>query len=780
MMEERTKRNIMSAQHFSTGARFHWRGSVYEVRRTLPSVDAPGSQSPNDNAAGGRVIIEDVATEAALTLSVDTLKQALFEGELQFETISRQDKGARQEARGPGDAITGSNSLPLGDYPPQLADIARYRLEVIQPLVSLPASERTLAAVQARVREINSQNDSESRVSVSQETGDKAGGSMATSISVASVYRWMKHYTDAGNDIRALVPNTEARGGKMESRLQVQVDNTIEAVIREKYMARERVTAEAVLYEVAVRIEEANRSRVAHDKFHLPSRRTVARRIDAFTLTQGLAFYAAKHGKAAAKRAYAQYGMSTKPTMPLERVEIDHTRSDLIVVDDFDNLPLGRLTFTSVFDVYSAYPLGLYLGFELPSYYTVMEALYHAICPKRGIREKYGTEHTWLAYGVPHVLVVDNGKEFVGRDLQDACQSLGIVLQQTPVRTPTFKGTIERQFGSLNTMLFHTLPGTTFSNISKRGDYNSVKQACISLSDMEKIIHIFIVDLYAERYHRGLHGIPARKWEEAIRYGFIPRVPASLQELQVLLGRVEYRTIHHYGIDLDLIRYNCAELGRLRALRDGEAVKLKYHPGDLSRIWVYDAFDRRYIEVPALDQEYTDNLSLWKHRVIKRVAKKEEDQADLAALGRAKRRIQKVVDEARGRTAAARRGTQARTARWDTAGKPIQALGSASSINDISRTFGGAQAEDDQVLEALEVIRGREVDLGMEALANSIAEDSTAPSLGPVSSDTAELGSYDGILPVDAEEDGEEEYGAAGWEIDYGGLPGTRRNVENS
>ena len=134
------------------------------------------------------------------------------------------------------------------------------------------------------------------------------------------------------------------------------------------------------------------------------------------------------------------------------------------MIDDRDNLPLGRLTLTHCLDTATRYPLGYYLGFEPPSYLTVMECLHHAIRPKDDVRKQYGTEHEWLAYGIPATLVIDNGKEFIGRDLEDACLLLGIVLQYTPVRTPQFKAGVERMFGSLNTMFFHALPGTTFSN----------------------------------------------------------------------------------------------------------------------------------------------------------------------------------------------------------------------------------------------------------------------------------------------------------------------------
>ena len=333
------------------------------------------------------------------------------------------------------------------------------------------------------------------------------------------------------------------------------------------------------------------------------------------------------------------------PEWPLDRVEIDHTRTDLIVIDDRDNLPLGRLTLTYCLDTATRYPLGYYLGFEPPSYLTAMECLHHAICPKPDVRQLYGAAHAWLAYGIPATLVIDNGKEFIGHDLADACLLLGSVLQYTPVQTPQFKAAVERMFGSLNTMLFHTLPGTTFADPAERGNYQSTEQACIYLSAVDKLLNIFLVDIYAERFHRGLGAIPARCWETKTQHGFAPALPPSAAELSILLGRTTTRVVQHYGIEFAALRYNSADLAPLRAQLQGQPAKVKYHPADLSSLHVYDPAAERYIRVPALDQEYTHELSLWKHRVIRQAVLAEQAQVDMVALGQAKRKLQQLVED---------------------------------------------------------------------------------------------------------------------------------------
>jgi putative transposase len=243
------------------------------------------------------------------------------------------------------------------------------------------------------------------------------------------------------------------------------VNAIIQDVIEVHYFVREKRTIDYLHREVAVRIEEENRVRVPQDQLKMPSRPSVARRIAALDEERKLI---AKQGKRATKRELQQYGETAYPTMPLERVEIDHTCADVIVIDEQDLLPLGRLTLTYCLDTATRYPLGYYLGFEPPSYLSAKECLYHAICPKLDVPERYDTEHDWVAHGIPYTLVIDNGKEFIGQDLEDACSLLGIILQYTPVKTPHFKAAVERMFGTLNTGLLPTSPNVATITASSR------------------------------------------------------------------------------------------------------------------------------------------------------------------------------------------------------------------------------------------------------------------------------------------------------------------------
>jgi putative transposase len=61
--------------------------------------------------------------------------------------------------------------------------------------------------------------------------------------------------------------------------------------------------------------------------------------------------------------------------------------------------------------------------------------------------------------------------------------------------------------------LLHQIPGTTFSNVAAKWDYDPKKNALISMDDLERILPNWIVDVYHQSIHRGIKDVPTRRWE---------------------------------------------------------------------------------------------------------------------------------------------------------------------------------------------------------------------------------------------------------------------------
>jgi putative transposase len=207
------------------------------------------------------------------------------------------------------------------------------------------------------------------------------------------------------------------------------------------------------------------------------------------------------------------------------------------------------------------------------------------------------------------------------------------------------------------------LPGTTFSNILERGDYDAARHACLSLKAFWQILHIFLLDIYAQRYHKGVGGIPANLWAESLQSGMTPCLHNNAQEVRLLLYPGETRTLQRSGIDFENLRYQNPDLARLRTeLGKGALVRIKYDPADVGKIYLLDPTEPGgWIPVPCVDQDYTCNLSLWKHRKICSYLNRQEKAVDIYALAEAKQHIQDIVSKEfqttrknRGRKTAAR------------------------------------------------------------------------------------------------------------------------------
>ena len=221
--------------------------------------------------------------------------------------------------------------------------------------------------------------------------------------------------------------------------------------------------------------------------------------------------------------------------------------------------------------------------------------------------------------GVPGTLLVDNGKEFRGNDLKDACLNLGITLEFTPPRQPWFKAQVERMFGILMTELIHALPG----RVMKPGDPGEKTKefAYVEYEKLDKLILQWITTVYHQAPHVALGDTPAGAWAKSELECPVV-VPFSDANVMVFLGKSVKRTVKPRGIELFCARYNSDELSTLRRhLRKNTKVTLKFCPWDLGHIYVQDPFTKTYLPVPAVDQETMTGRTLHRHMVTLALAR---------------------------------------------------------------------------------------------------------------------------------------------------------------
>lgn len=515
-------------------------------------------------------------------------------------------------------------SRDLSAYPAKLVDMARNRIQYLKEI----DRQQPIAITRAKIEDLIR--------SVADRTGDSKPPGWRT------VCRDYRKWLATGRDIRAIILR-HAERGKVGTRLAPEVKAVSDQVIQELYMTAERKRVPEIHLEIVRRLSDANSYRPETDRLPIPSRSTIYREIGRRSPYETMV---ARYGKRRADMEFRVSVMGPETSRTLQRVTMDHTPADIIVVDDDSMLPLGRPTITSALDEYSRCPMGFYSGFEPPSCLSVMRCLKHAILPKTYVQREFpGIRNRWECYGVPELVIVDNPAEFHSSHFERACLQIGADIQYAKVLVPWYKGKLERFQGTMCHDLMHGNPGTTFSNILERDDYDPSRHAVVLLSTFREMLHKWIIDVYLQTPHRGIKDTPAHRWHSDV-IGLPPPLPPSASELDVVLGMTVQRVVFHYGIELEGLKYNGPELGELRRrMGAGAKVELTFDPGDLGHINVLDPQNGAYIRVAAVDQGYAKGLSFWQNKVIRRYAQRQLDaRTDIVALAQAKAEIRALVE----------------------------------------------------------------------------------------------------------------------------------------
>lgn len=339
-------------------------------------------------------------------------------------------------------------------------------------------------------------------------------------------------------------------------------------------------------------------------------------------------------GARMAQRAFKPLKGKLEARRILDVAVMDHTVLDCFVIDDEHHIPVGRPYLTFMIDVRSRYPLAYILSFTPPSVETAMACVRRAVRPKDDLNARHPDVARWEVFGVPRTVLVDNAWEFTGRSFKDACEDAGISVEWAPVKTPEYKGIVERFNGVFNIQFAHKLKGAVPFKPHKLAEYGIDPQAeaVLLLSEIDELIHQYIVEVYGRNFHSGIKAVPEQVWRERQAIDGIDYV-ADLPGLDMALSKIAgTRTLDRKGIDFQNLNYSSEVLFDLlnrllpRAPKRGQArnsikVKVKYWPEDMSKIAIWNSVDAKYVEIPCTSRFYTEGLSEHHHQILVRYAK---------------------------------------------------------------------------------------------------------------------------------------------------------------
>ncbi|MFT3812966.1 MAG: DDE-type integrase/transposase/recombinase [Acidovorax sp.] len=467
--------------------------------------------------------------------------------------------------------------------------VAQTRFAAIEPL--LKTKNPTRAAVEARAEELG--------------------------IGTSTLYRWMSRYKSL-DAVSALVPFKRGwRYGK--ARISQSVQGIIDEVINTYYLTPERPTSQKVVREV---------ERICLQRgVEAPSSTAVRQRVERIPERDRLRLRGQR--ERAKNKFLPTPGTTPDSDYPLAVYQVDHTPIDVIVVDDEHRLPIGRPWLTVAIEEYSRMVAGYYLGFDAPSAVSVGMCLAHALVPKDMWLLKHGIDAEWPIWGRPKKVRWDNGPDFRSDSVRDVCKLYGIDVEFRPCGVPHYGGYIERLQGTLMHEL-HDLPGTTFSSVSQREDYDSEGRAVFTKAELEKQLLKIICNEYHLREHRSLGMPPLRQFELGVfghggRPGVgMPSRPTDYMSVYIDFLPIIWRTVQNDGVELDK-RYYADVLRSWIGVIDPETGKGLKHPfrrdpRDISAIWFFDPDIKEYFKIPLADPNFP-SCSIWELRRAKKEVK---------------------------------------------------------------------------------------------------------------------------------------------------------------
>jgi transposase InsO family protein len=550
-------------------------------------------------------------------MSVGPGSQILFDGDLvRVEELDPPRVTVRIERTGQYRVLAISRLIALStalEVPKELSTC----LSLGTTLAGLPpAQQEQVAARAAHLRDVLTEDG---RLQADRLT-DKAS---ELGVTVRTLERWLHDYRledEAGlADGRSI--------GSRRTKVDPRWDAAILQVLDDKRNAS-KLTRDEVMRLAAERLERDFRT----DPVRLPSIATAYRRFAELTRGTNAASGSTKGRRSIADRPKGVYGR-LRATRPGEYLVLDTQDLDVFAMEPVTCRWVGaQLTIAQ--DLFTRCIVGMRVTPVSTKSVDVAGVLYEAVAGREP-PSTWPEEGVWPYHGVPkhlvldeaetltgpvcapETLVVDHGKVFLSSHVKSVCARLGISIQPTQTRKPTDKPTVERFFRTLREGLIQSLPAYKGPDLHSRGE-NIEAEAFLFLHELEDVIREWIALVYhrakhsgnAVAEHPGLKFSPAEMYAVGLAKTGYLRLPVT-PTLALDFLPVRARTIQHYGVEIDGLRYNGPGLNgyRSRTSPFGGALAGKWpiriNPDDVRSAWFQDPADGQWHQ---LDWEHAAML----------------------------------------------------------------------------------------------------------------------------------------------------------------------------
>ncbi len=328
---------------------------------------------------------------------------------------------------------------------------------------------------------------------------------------------------------------------------------------------------------------------------------------------------------------------------PGSRYQIDATIADIYLVSRYDRSRIvGRPVLYLVIDVFSRIIVGVYVGFEGPSWVGAMMALANAASDKVAFCEEFGLEigaADWPCQGLPDILLGDRA-EMMSRHVETLINHFNVHVENTPPYRPDWKGVVERRFGLLPARFKAYVAGYVEWDFQARGGSDYRLDAELDIDQFTRVVLYCI--LYYNNHHLigdyekspqmladKVDAVPIELWDWGIshRTGTPRSFPPELVRLSLL--PTDEAVVTKSGISYRGCFYSCQKVldehwfEKARQKRKGRKprrVQISYDPRCMDAIYLHDKGDRLEFIVCALTEKsrHHRGKTLWEIEQIRK------------------------------------------------------------------------------------------------------------------------------------------------------------------
>ncbi len=487
----------------------------------------------------------------------------------------------------------------ISDLPGERGSLTLWRLINVQSFLQLECAGRTNRTDKAIARIMP---DLAARVAEHEQASQfmckkpRAGQSvkLRKPPSPRTLRGWIKRYERSGGDPLSLIPRY-SRCGNTEDRFCLE-GRRIMGEAFEAYLSQQR-KSKKIIYDLCrdlFRRENRQRQDAGLNPLRIPAKRTVER---ALSKLDPYFTRAHRHGVDQANKDFGLWENGLDVSFPMERIEIDEWKVDLIgllvergaldglTAEELSKIERGRRWLYVAIDCATRCVLGMRLA-ATPNTADAIATIADATRDKTDFAIAAGCKSDWPFFGGLVSVVSDQGSAFIDDQFHMAITDAGGGFETPAAGTPQLRGRIERIFRTFGTALMPFLAGRTFSNPKERGDYPSQGIAAISDDALMQMLIVYVVDVYHNLPHEGLKGeTPRNCWSRLSKQmGLIPA--PSEQTRKRAFGLKHRRTVTGKGVTIYNIDYTCAALRHFHLHSHETEVEAKIDPRDLGWIMV--------------------------------------------------------------------------------------------------------------------------------------------------------------------------------------------------